>query len=71
VMRTTGNALSVGSDNLLHVGRYDTGRASSARSDNPLHVVNIVSAGIEECSRTLEFPFSAKRGENAANLAFN
>ena len=60
MIRETGDALSVGSDNLLHVERYNTGRASSARSDNPLRVVNIVNAGIEECAGTLEFPFSAK-----------
>ena len=46
LMRTTGNALSVGSDNSLHAARYNTRRASCARSDNPLHV-NIVSS--ESC----------------------
>lgn len=71
MIRTTRNALSVGSHNLLHVVRYNPRRASSARSDNPLHVVNIVSAGIEECAGTLEFPFSAKRGENTASLGSN
>ena len=71
MMRTTGNALSVGNDNLLHVARYNPRRASSASSDNLLHVVNIVSAGIAECVGTLEFPFTPKRGENAPSLASN
>ena len=38
LIRTSENALNVGSDNLLHVARYNTGGASSARRDNPLHV---------------------------------
>jgi len=72
LMRTTGNALSVGNDNLLHVERHITGRACSARSDNPLHVVNIISAWREGIStRTSEFPFSDKLGENAADSAFS